>query len=938
MASTSEAPAVIEVFYSYSHKDEELRDQLETHLSTVKRLGLIKSWHDRKIGPGEEWAREIDTRLKTAHIILLLISADFLASDYCYLNEMQQALERHEEGTARVIPIILREVDLQGTPFSKLQALPKNAKPVTSWSNRDEAFADIAIGIRIAIEELYSTLLAGTASPPNTRFVRSQEMLTLPSFWNVPHELNPFFTGREDVLQALHEALRRNNATALTQVQAISGLGGIGKTQTAVQYAYHYRHEYNAVFWIRADSEAALHSGFVEIAKLLNLPEQDAQNSDEAVQAVRRWLVHKNDWLLIFDNADKPELLTAFRPHNAKGHILLTSRAQVFDSLGISKPIELEVMLPEEGCMFLLHRTGRDDKDLKEQNAVRELAYELGYLPLALEQAAAYITEKKARFQDYLASYRIHHLEVLNKSLPKTGDYPESVTATWTINFRELEQLPVAADLLRLSAFLNPDSIPLELIASGASQLGPMLSEALATADEDPLALNEALEPLTRYSLIHRDVDMHSYSIHRLVQQAVKDAMDVDTQHIWTERAVRAVNLAFPYVTPATWNRCQQYLQHAQACAAFIRQWEMTFMEGVDLLSKTGEYLRQRSQYKESEPFLTHALEIQEKTLGPEHPDVASSLHDLAWLYHDEGKFAQAEPLLIRELAIREKAFGLEHPDVATSLNTLAEIYMHLEKYDEAQPLLMRAKAILEQSGVSGSVSMSNILHNLARFYSGQGKYEQAESLFQRAIAIYEKTLEPDHYLVFYCRLSMAQYYQDQGKFSQAKAIFQELLEIQEKAEGPEGPLVAKSLAALAWLYHDQGHYEQAEPLLTRALAIQNKTLRPNHSDRVKVLYCLADIYMHRAKYILAEPLLIRNITIVEEKFGTEHSNMMSTLNKLAELYQHQGRYNKAEPLYRRILTFYKRTLGSEHAETVKASKQYAAVLQKKRLKSKRKR
>lgn len=157
LSPTASAPAAqgpIEVFYSYSHKDAALRDKLETHLSTLKRQGVISGWHDRKISAGAEWAGQIDWHLNTAGVILLLISADFLASNYCYEKEMQRAMERHEAGEARVIPIILRDVDWSGAPFSKLQALPTDARPVTRWSNRDTAFADVARGIRAAVAQI----------------------------------------------------------------------------------------------------------------------------------------------------------------------------------------------------------------------------------------------------------------------------------------------------------------------------------------------------------------------------------------------------------------------------------------------------------------------------------------------------------------------------------------------------------------------------------------------------------------------------------------------------------------------------------------------------------------------------------------------------------------------------------------------------------------
>lgn len=173
----------VRLFCSYSHKDEELRDELEKHLSTLIRSGVIASWHDRRIDPGREWAREIDRHLDAAQIILLLVSADFLASDYCYELEMKRAVERHKEGSAHAIPVILREVDWKAAPFAGLQALPKDGKPVTSWANRDEAYADIARGIRQTASAFHgatSEAEAGAsdpALPPEATMVTSTNRL-----------------------------------------------------------------------------------------------------------------------------------------------------------------------------------------------------------------------------------------------------------------------------------------------------------------------------------------------------------------------------------------------------------------------------------------------------------------------------------------------------------------------------------------------------------------------------------------------------------------------------------------------------------------------------------------------------------------------------------------------------------------------------------------
>ena len=153
-AAAEDEEGTMEIFFAYAREDETLRDELEKHLSILERQGVITSWHDRKIGAGKEWEGEIDTHLKTARVILLLVSSDFMDSDYCWDVEVKRAMERHEAGEARVIPVILRPVDWKGAPFGKLQALPTDAKPVTTWTNQDQAFLDVARGIRTAVMEL----------------------------------------------------------------------------------------------------------------------------------------------------------------------------------------------------------------------------------------------------------------------------------------------------------------------------------------------------------------------------------------------------------------------------------------------------------------------------------------------------------------------------------------------------------------------------------------------------------------------------------------------------------------------------------------------------------------------------------------------------------------------------------------------------------------
>src|SRR5579864_4807049 len=278
---TGEATETLELFYSYAHKDERLRNELNKHLFNLKRSGFIVDWYDRDINAGTDWEQDIDTHLNTAQIILLLISPDFMASNYCYSIEMKRALERHEDGEARVIPIILKPVDWTGAPFSKLQVLPRNRKPVTSWKDRNAAFLEIAKDIRETVKGLRKSSTinrphssgqknSALVSSPNSILLLSplEELQALGPVWNVPYPQNPRFTGRENILQQLHNSFTRGTGSPSKQPLALSGLGGMGKTQIALEYTYRYREEYQVVLWTQGDSQEVLISELASFAAL----------------------------------------------------------------------------------------------------------------------------------------------------------------------------------------------------------------------------------------------------------------------------------------------------------------------------------------------------------------------------------------------------------------------------------------------------------------------------------------------------------------------------------------------------------------------------------------------------------------------------------------------------------------------------------------------
>lgn len=335
------SPAPVEVFCAYAPADEPLFHAFEKHLSLLQRQAQISLWHVRQIVAGTDWKQAIDDHLDSATVILLLISPEFFASDYCYGIELQRAMERHEANEARVIPILLRPVDWHHVPFEHLVVLPTTAQPITTWRNRDTAFVDVVAGIRRAIEDLGQLAVSAPAS-------------LFPRAWNIPYPRNPFFTGRDALLTQLATELRAGQAMALPQ--AISGLGGVGKTQIAVEYAYRFRRNYRVVLWARAESQEALTSSFVSIAHLLNLPQKEEQDQSIIVEALITWLQRHAGWLLIFDNVDDLAIVRTFLPPVFDGHLLLTTRAQAMGRL--AHKIEVDVLSPEVGALFLLRRVG----------------------------------------------------------------------------------------------------------------------------------------------------------------------------------------------------------------------------------------------------------------------------------------------------------------------------------------------------------------------------------------------------------------------------------------------------------------------------------------------------------------------------------------------------------------------------------------------------
>jgi tetratricopeptide (TPR) repeat protein len=663
--------------------------------------------------------------------------------------------------------------------------------------------------------------------------------------WNIPHRRNAFFTGRRAILDHLYTTFRGSQTEGLTL--ALTGLGGIGKTQIAIEYAYCYRSYYQALFWMTASTRNALNAGFVTLATLLNLPEQQEQNQNIIMQAVKRWLTTHTRWLLIFDNVEHLEMIVDFLPMHPTGDILLTTRQQALGT--IAHGIEVEKMGQAEGVLFLLYRT----KLLAPGTRLEEIAQEsreqagkivdvLGGLPLALDQAGAYIEETRCTLSQYLRLYSTHHQELLARRGKFLIDHPDSVAATWRLSFKQIgESNPAAVELLCLCAFFDADAIPEGLLIRGACEPGLVLRNVVS----DPLKLNSILEVLRSYSLIRRSPETGDLSIHRLVQAVLRESLSPVTQQQWAERALRALDRAFPEVDTTTWAQCQRLLPQVQTCAQFFGEYHLLLPEARLLFTRAGYYAYTRALYAQAEPLFQRALTMTERLLGPDHPETSDVLHYLAVLYSSQRRYEEAERIYQRVLAIRERIFGEEHVETASTLTNLAQLYRSQGRYSEAEILLQRSLRVEEKILGPDHAHTAITLHNLAVVYRRQHHYEKAEIFFQRALALKEAAHGVEHLSTAKTMTNLANLYREQERYLEAETLLQKAHEAVSKQDHPYTAVTLKNLARLRY---QQGQFEKAETFFLQALAKGERVLPAEHPEVASIVKHLVNFYRSQGR------------------------------------------------------------------------------------------
>jgi tetratricopeptide (TPR) repeat protein len=936
-------------FISYNKADRAWAEWIAWQLEEAGYSTVNQAWDFR---PGGNFILDMQRAATQCERTIAVLSPDYLRSKFTQ-PEWAAAFAQDPTGEkSTLLPVRVRECDLTGllpqTVYIDLLGLEESAA-------RDVLLASILKG--------RAKPLIAPAYPSSTQHAAAEKPRfpgLLPPIWNVPHNRNPNFTGREALLESLRTALTSKNHAALTQ--AIYGLGGVGKTQIAVEYVYRFVTEYEIVWWLRAEEPSALAADYAGLAAELGLPEKDINDQSAIVKAVRHHLGQITGWMLIFDNAQDRAEIRDYLPQSSTGHVIITSRNQNWGGMASALPVE--IMGQDEAVEFLLKRTGQVDEE-----ATGELAEELDYLPLALEQAGAHIDETSLSIGDYLSRFRTHRQDLLRRGSSST-DYPDTVATTWDMSFQRVRSsVPAGEYLMNLCAFLAPDDIPLNIVREGAPHLPDSVKDLA-----NPVLFDEAIASLRRYSLI-KVRDSSFLSVHRLVQAAARDRLSEGKKELWALSALLVISFVFPRDggDVKTWPLCASLVPHVLAVLGHGRAhaYQAVLVMVERLLNSLGLYYRARAEFGNAKAALTAALTIAEHCYNKQsdesseeertiHRDeLAASLNNLALLLEDQGDFVNAQKQLERALSIYEEAYGPNDQSVATCGSNLGTILRKQDDLVNALAHYQRALAINEsihgaehsavahntvligivlekQGDLEGALAcyqkalainekiygivhatIAENINGIGAILAAQGDLNGAIEHYRRSLAIMEELYGDDHPLVAVRLNNIGNILIEQEDLEGARAYFERALEIDKKSYGENHHEVAIDLTNLGRVLQEQGDLARAQAHFERGLAINEATYGPNHSEVARDLNNLGENLLRQLNFGGARIHLERALTIAERAVGVEHPIVATILGNLGVVLKMQGNMACAQAYLERSLAILEKSFGPNHSDVV---------------------
>lgn len=658
---------------------------------------------------------------------------------------------------------------------------------------------------------------------------------------NVPLGLlSDYFVGRESILEELH--LRLTDAADNASLHVLHGMGGMGKTQIALQYILERQHTFSLVLWASAESEAQLRNDFSKMAARLVPPVQGVEPFDQLCA----WLQNPehSGWLLVLDNVDfypatqgnsstslpwTPERLKALLPRDLQGKILLTTRNKTLPAFANAHYLPLSEMVYAE-ARALMRKIAPDKlTDEEAQSAADELARELGYLPLALEQAAAYVrTTPGETFGSYLEVYRTYGVAEMPQDGLHLTDYPQTIQTVWDISFKAVQaRQPLALHLLEYAAFLHSDDILTVFCLELGRRDDSPLHDFLAV--DDVLAkrrMQQLLAPLEDYALVTILEQGVGFGLHRMVQAVMRHRLEIgdDAQTQIRERIVAIADVLrwrFPqHDDQDSWVLADVLMPHIQACVNHAEHFGVIHEATGVLLTNGGLFHFARGRYAEAEQWLLAAIADTHAVWGSEHLEFAITLSNLAMLYIHRRRLKKAEPLMLKAMEIEKDALGDNHSHYAIDLFNLAELYQEQGRWNDAESLMQQGLPVLRESAEQSPTFYATALNNLAGLRCKQKRTAEAESLYLEALEWDKRVLSDGDSRIAVTLSNLASLYAQQGQPDKAELLYQDAVAIARDALGENHSEYAVILSNLAEWYRAQKRYEEAEPLYNEALDI----------------------------------------------------------------------------------------------------------------------